>query len=301
MKVLKWLGIVVGVLVLLVVVAAVTVFLKSNGEIRRVVTAPASSVTIPTDSASLAWGRHLVEAVGKCGDCHGADLGGQIAIDAKPFVVVAAHNLTRGRGGVGGTLTDAQWVNGIRHGIGPTGNRLILMPSEAYQYFDDSDLGAVIAYVKSVPAVDRELSAPAYGPIARGLLAAGKWPLYAYDIVDHARTGIAAKPAATDTVAYGRYLANAGGCTACHGPNLAGGPVPGMPPETPPAANLTPAGIGTYTEADFFRVLREGKRPGGTAVNEAMPWRASGLMTDDEVRAVWAFIRSMPAAEFGTR
>jgi len=86
-----------------------------------------------------------------------------------------------------------------------------------------------------------------------------------------------------------------GGCTGCHGPELVGGP--SHEPGAPPAANLTPAGIGTWTEADFFKALRSGVRPDGTAINPAMPWASSGRMTDDELRALWLYLRTVPAKE----
>ena len=48
-----------------------------------------------------------------------------------------------------------------------------------------------------------------------------------------------------------------------------------------------------WTEADFFRALREGRRPDGTVLDpEKMPWVRSGRMTDDEIRAVWRYLRS---------
>jgi cytochrome c553 len=101
--------------------------------------------------------------------------------------------------------------------------------------------------------------------------------------------------------AYGRYLADVGGCTGCHGPGLSGGRVAGTPPDFPPASNLTPTGIGHYTEADFFRALREGKRPSGTPIDSFMPWRYTRLMTDEDVRAVYTFLKSVPPREFGGR
>jgi hypothetical protein len=51
----------------------------------------------------------------------------------------------------------------------------------------------------------------------------------------------------------------------------------------------------SWTEADLFRALREGRRPDGTVINsEKMPWVRSGQMTDQEIRAVWRYVRSLP-------
>jgi mono/diheme cytochrome c family protein len=91
-------------------------------------------------------------------------------------------------------------------------------------------------------------------------------------------------------------------CTGCHGPGLSGGPIAGGPPDWPPAANLTPTGLGHYTEADFIRALREGVRPGGVPIDAAMPVaRITRHMTDVELRALYAYLRSVPPRPYGSR
>jgi cytochrome c553 len=104
-------------------------------------------------------------------------------------------------------------------------------------------------------------------------------------------------------VAYGKYLAVT--CTGCHGEGLSGGAIPGTPPDWPPAANLTPdeaTGLGGWTEADFFRALREGKRPDGTDLQgDFMPWKLTAKMTDDEIRALWMYLQTLPAKAEGGR
>src|SRR5207237_1071730 len=154
-------------------------------------------------------------------------------------------------------LTDAQWVNAVRRGLRSDGTSLMIMPAEAFQYFSDEDLGAVIAYVKSVAPVDTMFPKGYLGPLGRALYLAGKLPVLVAEAVDHSRR----QPVHVDagaTPEYGRYQANVGGCTGCHGPGLSGGSFPGGPPDAKPAANLTPTGLAQYAEADFFRALREG-------------------------------------------
>jgi hypothetical protein len=73
------------------------------------------------------------------------------------------------------------------------------------------------------------------------------------------------------------------------------------PPGLPPASNLTPAGIGAWTEADFVRALREGKRPDGSPLNEFMPWKVFRGMTDAEYHALWLYLRSVPPKPFGNK
>jgi mono/diheme cytochrome c family protein len=300
-RVLRWAGFGLAGVVAVAAALGGYVWWKSNAGINRRYAVPNETVPIPADSASLARGRHLADAIGKCGDCHMEGLAGGLAIDDGAFMRLAAGNLTRGACGWGNVFTDADWVRAIRHGVGRDGKGLVLMPSEAYVHLTDADLGALIAYLKSLPPLDFCPPHRNFGPIARLLLAQGRFPLFAAASIDHSAVRSVSGPAHGVTPEYGRYLAQVGGCLACHGEGLSGGPVPGAPPGAPPASNLTPSGLGSYTEEDFFRLLREGRKPGGVELSDFMPWRASGRMTDDEIRAVWLFLRSVPPREFGNR
>ena len=72
------------------------------------------------------------------------------------------------------------------------------------------------------------------------------------------------------------------------------------PPGSLPAANITPEGLKTYDEAKFFLALREGIRPSGVPINpEFMPWKLTKLMTDDEIRAVWKYLQTVPPKPYG--
>ena len=79
-------------------------------------------------------------------------------------------------------------------------------------------------------------------------------------------------------------------------PDLSGGPVPGAPPDVPPAPNLTPGGeLRGWSDADIVKALREGVTPSGRQLNPFMPWKATAQMTDDELKAVILYVRSVPA------
>jgi cytochrome c553 len=101
------------------------------------------------------------------------------------------------------------------------------------------------------------------------------------------------------TAEHGAYLATI--CTVCHGENLAGGTVPGEAADAPKAPNLTPAGaLASWDEADFTAALRTGVTPDGRALNpEMMRWVYLRNAHDDEVQAIWAYVQSLPASEFG--
>jgi mono/diheme cytochrome c family protein len=218
--------------------------------------------------------------------------------DSPALGSVTALNLTRGTGGNGKILTDADFVRAIRHGVAPNGRPLMIMPAQDFIELTDADLGAVIAYVKSLPPADNVLPESHMGPLARALLVAGKMPLFPAEHIDHTRPSPAPiNPSAT--AEYGGYLVRIG-CAGCHGPTLAGGPIAAGDPSWPPAANLTSSGsTKSWSEADFKKLLRTGRRPDDTPVNGAMPWKLAGKMTDDEIHAVWTYLRSIPGQPTG--
>jgi mono/diheme cytochrome c family protein len=283
---LRWTGRLLAGLLLLVVLAVIVVYVVTSLAIRRTYNFPESTVRAATDSASLAWGRHLVEAIGKCQECHDGDLGGKVMVDEPAFGRLASSNLTRGRGGIDG-YTDADFERAIRHGVGRRGRPLVFMPSEAFAPMTDEDLAALIGYLRTFAPVDRQPPEPRVGPVARALYLAGKFPLLPVEMIAHDTTRPRQTPGVT--VEYGEYLATIGGCRSCHGQKLGGD-------ANPDAPDITVGRLASWTEEDFFRALREGLRPDKTGLDpEKMPWVRSGLMTDDEIRAVWTYMRSLPA------
>jgi mono/diheme cytochrome c family protein len=300
-RVVKWLGIGVGVVLGITVLAAGSAYGVSEYRIRKTYTVPAAALAIPTDSASIARGKHVATTRG-CADCHGANLGGTKFIDAPPMGVLYAANLTQGQGGLGRTYSDADWVRAIRHGVRKDGRSVLFMPSQEFTQMSDEDLALLIAYVKSLPPVDNAQAASSVGPLGRALFVAGQLPLLPAELIDH-EASRPARVTAERSAAYGGYLMNT--CTGCHGDGLSGGKIPGTPPEFMPAANLTPdraTGIGAWTEADFTRALREGRRPDGRALNaEFMPWKNFAHFTDDEIAAMWMYLQTLPAKPHGGR
>jgi mono/diheme cytochrome c family protein len=135
----------------------------------------------------------------------------------------------------------------------------------------------------------------------RGLTASNKVTFFDASIVDHSRHAPALAPPEGPTVEFGDYIVHTAGCAGCHGPTLAGGKIEAGDPAWPPAANLTPTGLKAYDEAAFFTALRTGVRPNGTQINPAMPWKWAREMTDDEIRAVWLYLKTVPARELGAR
>lgn len=288
----------VGGVLVIVAIACTVLYVTTQRGIDRKYAVAGHALTIPTDSLALARGAHVAKALSKCIDCHGADLGGRQFIDEPPVARLWAANLTTGKGGVA-PLSDLDWERAIRHAVKPDGSALKFMPSLEFQFLSDDDVAALIAYLKSLPPVDREPKPNSVGPIGRLLYAKGDLVLIPAERVNHEQHPAAAPMAVTPE--YGRYLTEIGGCTGCHGEGLSGGKIPGTPPDWKPAANLTPSGIGQYKEEDFFRALREGKRPDGSPIDSLMPYRFTKDMTDDEIRAVWLYLKTVPAKAYGGR
>ncbi len=293
-KIVRRLGIIVGVLVLLIALTGASMYVMSGRALSRKYPVAAESLTIPTDFNTIERGKHLVTGRLVCVDCHANDLGGRVVIDGMPFARIVASNLTGG--GVGARYTDADWVRALRHGVRPDSTSLIFMPSDVFTHLSAADLTAVIAYIKSVPPVTRQLPSTELGPVGRMLVATNKAPLVMARLIDH-EAPIPAMPQEGETTEYGGYLVASGGCYVCHGAALSGGKFAGSP-DDPPGTNITPTGIGSWTRDDFLRAFRTGKRPNGTAINPFMPWPTMGKMTDTELGAIYSFLKTVPAKSY---
>lgn len=273
-----------------IAVLVILVDLRSNAVLHHTFQVPAATLTVASDSAAIARGRHLALVRG-CVACHGPDLGGAEIMDGFAMGRVFGPNITRGQGGLPADFSDEDFERAIRHGIAPGGRGLYLMPSEDYSDLSRSDLNDLIAYVKAAAPVNRESTPLRLGPVARILLATGKLKLAAAKI-NHGAVHPADIPVGA-TVDYGRYLSSA--CSGCHHSDFAGGKIAGGPPDWPPSANLTPAGqLGGWTEAEFAAVLRTGTRPDGSHLSPVMPL-VFGKMDPTETQALWLFLRSLPA------
>jgi mono/diheme cytochrome c family protein len=252
---------------------------------------PSAEGSFRSAGGSIAHGKHIAVSFGACLDCHGADLGGGKAFFRGPMGTLVASNLTRGAGGVGSSYSDAEFERAIRSGFRRDGTGLLVMPSVAFASMSDADLRDVIAFVRSVPAVDHPTPARAIGPLARVLLATGQIRVEP-DGIDPALAHRATTPAGV-TLEHGRYLGTVGGCMECHGANLAGGHYKGSPND-PAASNITPAAIGAWTQAGFVRTMRLGRDPSGHVLNTFMPWTSYGQLDDNELAALWIYLQSVP-------
>jgi mono/diheme cytochrome c family protein len=256
------------------------------------------SGSLPGDASALDRGRYLYASRG-CADCHGSDGAGRRFIDDAALRVRAPH-ISPGPGSVTAAYRTDDWVRTIRHGVKPDGSPAMIMPSEDYNRMTDADLGALVAYMRQMPAVDGGGADLQLGLPVRLLYAAGVVQDAAAKI-DHTlppQQPVAEGP----TPEHGRYVANM--CLGCHGESLSGGPIAGAPPDWPAAANLTSGAGGVmprYASADAFAaMLKSGRRPDGSAI-AVMPFGSLAALNDVDVRALHAYLQTLEPRATGTK
>jgi cytochrome c553 len=289
-RIMGVMGYVAGAVAVLLAVGYGAAFAVSSRKLAEKHDVTLTTVAVPDDEAAMAWGSHLVNAVTGCQDCHGSDLSGRVMSD-DAVALMTAPNLTSGRGGIGGELSEGDWVRAIRHGVRRDGRSLLVMPSYAYARLSDRDLGAMVAYLKQIPPMDNEVPEFKLRPMGRALVAAGALDgEFVAKKASLLTTSGEIEPGLS--LEYGEYLATISGCTSCHGPDLKGGP--SGAPDAPPATDISPNVLAAWDIQDFLQAMREGRRPDGSTLSDYMPWRVMGGMTDDELGAIWLFLSNLP-------
>jgi len=289
---LKWAGRALLVLLGVIVIAMVVFYFKGEAMGKRTYAIAPENIPIPSDAAFIERGRHFVHAI--CADCHTDDLSGKVMINA-PFATIYSANLTPGTGGAGTEFTDADWVRAIRHGVDNKGRDLVIMPAQVFWNFNDQDLGDIVAYLKSLPPVDKEHPDPQINVLGKIMFGAGLFgpAIIPANVIAHDQ-----RPPVVPvgvTAQYGEYLVNVTGCHDCHGMQLAGGR--STKPGALTAPNLTPGGdLKTWTDANFNNTIRTGVTPKGHALKpDEMPWKYFTNYSDDELKAIFMYLLSLPA------
>ena len=290
-KLIKWVAGIVGVLVLAALGLYALAYFRSEAAMKRHYAVSDPPLAVPRDPATVARGAHLFATRG-CADCHGDAGEGKEVFDAGPVARIVAPNISTG--GRLKAATPDQVAAAIRHGVAAGGRPLVFMPAEDFHEMSDADVAAIIAFLQQLPPSDNRPPPLEVRPVGRVMWLLGQFPLLPAESLDHAPRARSAPPVAA-TAEYGEYLAH--GCHGCHGANMAGGHVPGTPPSFPDAQNLTPVGLGQWSEADFLTAIRTGKRPDGSQIDEFMPWRTYAQMSDVELRALWAHLKTLPPVE----
>ncbi len=314
-RILMGVGILVGVLVVLVIIVVVYVQLAWDRPVKRA----APQMTAPMDEQTVVRGEYLYKYSLNCWGCHGSQgshsldepQAGGLEFDLTEvgppggFGYLYAPNVTPDSETGIGTWTDGELVRALREGLDPEGYLLFpIMEAEWWNGLSDEDALALVAYLRSLPPVRNEVPANQFSFAAKALMALGIMK------PQPAITAPVVAPPRGATAEYGEYLAShASTCVGCHTPRnpsngqfdltrpYAGGLFP-FPEEgfSTTGSNLTPdraTGIGDWSEEQFMIAMRTGLRPDGTVILPFMPWPSYNRWSEEDLRAVWLFLRTL--------
>ena len=290
-KVLKWTAYVLGSLILFIMLASWYFSSKFNKEFEKVIDYTPDAIIIPTDSASVDRGRVLSVS---CRSCHSVDLGGKVFFNDPSIGTLPASNLTRDKGSETEHYTDQDFVKAIRHGLNKSGNKLMIMPCKSYSHMSDADLGSLIAFLNTLPKVERTFDKRKFTFMSQVMAGAGLFgDMFHYDLIDHDNVKNIPSVIVGNTVEYGSYLAHVQGCNDCHKKDFKGGKSPD--PVSPPVPDISQTGsVGKWTSEQFIQTFRTGSTPEGKVLNgEFMPFSGLAAHTDQEITAVYNYIKSL--------
>jgi mono/diheme cytochrome c family protein len=286
---IKWAGVLLSALLTLVFALVSILVLLGMLKAYTPHKVAASELSVAMTPENIQRGEHLANSF--CTSCHstsgelpltgGVDLGADFPIHLGTFI---APNLTPA--GPLKDWTDAEIFAALREGVNPQGRRLVIMSNARVRYLSDEDTQAVIAYVRSQPAVDNKTQDP---PDKANLLA---MLMYGAGMIPEGLPpveGSITAPPKGPTVAYGEYILNFQDCRNCHGADLKGG-VEGQ--LAPIGWNLDP--VKQWTAEQFITAMRTGVNPEGYHLKASMPWKQVGRMDDVELTAMHAYLASLP-------
>lgn len=276
MKVLRFTGYALAVLLGLVLLAALGLYIASERALRTPAQATASHLSTPT-AAQRADAPRQLRVLG-CLNCHGADLRGRLFFNEPGVAKLHAPNLTR----IAADASDAQLERAIRQGIGHTGKPLFVMPSQEYQFLTDGEVAALIEAIRRFPAGGGEMPPLQVGPLGRIGVVTGKFQT-APTLVAAYR--VERLPDLGPRLAHARHVVETN-CTECHGPALHG-------KEVKPGTIAPDLAIALAYDPDQFRtLLRTGTAVGNRPLTLMAEVARSDFhaLTDAEIDDIHAYL-----------
>ena len=290
-RLLRWGGMIVTALLTLTFVLIIGVSGIGLYKLYGPHTLPKSTVTIANTPQQIARGEHIAAMF--CVSCHSANkqlpLSGGEEIGRKSPVPVGGfipYNLTPG--GPLKEWTDSEIFHALREGVDPQGRTLIAMSALSTRRLSDEDMQAVIAYLRSQPAIERttpEGDSPnlLFAIFLGANLVPAPVPV----------TGVVTAPNKGPSLEYGQYIVSFMGCGDCHGSDLAGGRSGGLA-----AVGPSLRVVKGWTKDQFISTIRTGNDPGGHHLDpEHMAWNIYANMDDVELGALYLYLASLPAAQ----
>jgi len=278
----------------------------------RVMLGVVASVVLASGAAaqsSVERGSYLMNTIMTCANCHspkgppaataGKDYSGGLSWDEPPFKVTAPNITTDKETGIG-SWTDTQIKTMLLTGKNPSGvQEAEVMPTKFYPILTSGDLDSIVGYLRTLKPVKNKVPDPIYKMALPHHVYPGAEKSYAQaDLNDKLKRGF--------------YLATIGHCMECHTPFGASGgqdfkdslgkggrEFPG-PWGVSKSRNITShktAGVGDWTDAEIKTAITQGKRKDGTPLKGPMGYQYYAKMTDADLDAVIAYLRTVPPKE----
>jgi mono/diheme cytochrome c family protein len=260
-------------------------------------------------SALVKRGSYLVNTVMTCGNCHtpkgpqGADIkdkafSGFLEFDEPPFKVTAS-NITPDKDTGIGKWTRAQIKTALLTGKRPNGVPLAeIMPTSFYAILTPRDANAIVAYLKSLKPVSNKVPDPVYKmQLPHHLFPGAEKPMPAAQLRSKVKRGF--------------YLVTIAHCMECHTPMTAKGRdyvndlgKGGFELKGPWGVSVSrditshkEKGIGSWTDAEIKRAITQGVRKDGSKLKPPMGYSYYAGMTNADLDAMVAYLRTLPAKE----
>ena len=308
----------------LLVVAGAAIALYVSRTWDRTWDAPLPAIHASTDPDVIRRGEYLVRGPAHCAACHTAKdeagdanngelppLSGGRAFAADPLGVIYSKNLTPDPETGIGRYTDAQIARMLRWSVRPDGKASVqlLMP---FANLSDSDLTAIISYLRAQPAVRNPVPENRFTLIGK--------VVKSFAPVFKPRTEVRPvpeSPAMAPTVERGEYLARTvANCVGCHtkrdpisfaaiSAEFSGGSE--MEPSSRPGAdpslwfvspNITPArdsALSKFPDRETF--VARFQKGGVHHLGSPMPWESFGQMSAGDLGALYEYLHSLPAQD----
>lgn len=282
--------------------------------------AKSADIRVEITPARVEAGKYLANHVMVCVDCHSARDWSLFSGPVKPGTEGSGGEVFSEEMGFPGRFvarnitpynlknwTDGQLLRAITEGVDNRNMPLFpVMPAPYYGTLDQEDIFSIIAYLRSMPE-KTNVSEPSYTSFPFSLIM--------YMIPK--KPDFTAKPAKSDTVAYGNYLATAAVCVDCHtiarrgkidrSKAYAGGREFTTNLRTVVSANITPSvktGIGGWTAEAFiarFKAYDPAVNPlpktQDVGFNTIMPWSMYAGMDSTDLRAIFRYLQTLEPVE----
>ncbi|HSA99826.1 MAG TPA: cytochrome c, partial [Anaerolineales bacterium] len=165
-RVVKAVGVIIGILILLAFILVIYVQIAWDRPVKRA----SPQITVPRDSQTVARGEYLYKYSNLCWGCHGSEgstsaeepqAGGwkfDLSGFGPGFGVLYASNITQSQDKGIGAWSDGEILRSIREGLDRDGHVLFpVMPFQFYHGMSDQDAEAIVAYLRSLPAVENQV------------------------------------------------------------------------------------------------------------------------------------------------